>query len=476
MRVDDFDITAELDKVLGQAGLARDQAVRDLVITGADPLLDSTIRLGSAIGIALLAAAVGVAQVHWTRTGTAQRLELDLGQALHRLSPYLGAATRLNGYGANMGSLLGTDGLAPAIWDFYRTRDDRWVIPIACYPRPRDALLDLLGCAHTREHLGAAIAGWTAAELEEAAAARGVPLAMARTHAEFLRHPQGQAVLTEPLVAVERIGDGPPRPLPVGDRPLTGLRCLAYTHIFAGTAAARTLAEHGADVLHVCEPDDFEHDLCWQETAIGLRSARLSLRDDPARRRFAELLRDADVFVHNHRPAKLARLGLSPQECAAAAPGLIYCSVRCYGHTGPWRERGGFDHQAQALVGFSLRDGPRPALPPGRMLNDYLAAYLAAAGVLAALLRRAEDGGSYLVRVSLAGAANWAWDLGATDPAGLTGARVPEPEWLVHQTSLGELRHPAPPVRFSHTPSGWPGAVLVPRGSSRAAWSAKGTR
>lgn len=475
MRRDGFDIITELEKTLGVLGLDQNDSVSELVITGTDPLLDSPIRLGAAIGIPLLAAAVGVAQVHRARTGTRQRVELDLGQAVHRLTPYLGAESTINGYHANMGSLLGLDGLAPAIWDFYRTADDRWVIPIACYPRTRDALLEVLGCAHTREHIGAAIANWTGTDLEEAAAQRGIPLAMARTRPEFSDHPQGQAVLAEPVVAIEKIGDCPPRPLRKGVRPLAGLRCLAYTHIFAGTAAARTLAEHGADVLHVCEPDDFEHDLCWQETAIGLRSARLSLRAGPARERFGELLRSADVFVHNHRPTKLAKLGLNPQDCAAAAPGVIYCSIRCYGHTGPWRERGGFDHQAQAVVGFSLREGDgRPKLPPGRMLNDYPAAYFAAAGVLAALLRRAEEGGSYLVKVSLAGVANWAWDLGEVDPAqraGLPeGGRIPEPEWLVRQTPLGELRHAAPPVRFSHTPSGWVDPVLVPRGSSQPAW------
>lgn len=475
MRGDGFNITTELEKTLDMLGLDWNNSVSELTITGADPLLDSPIRLGAAISVPLLAAAIGVAQVHRVRTGVRQRVELDIGQAVHRLTPYLGAKSTINGYGANMGSLLGTGGLAPAIWDFYRTADDRWVIPIACYPRTRDALLEVLGCAHTREHIGAAIANWTGADLEEAAAQRGIPLAMARPRSEFLSHPQGRAVLAEPVVAIEKIGDSPPRPLPAGARPLDGLRCLAYTHIFAGTAVARTLAEHGADVLHMYEPDDFEHDLCWQETAIGLRSARMSLRDGPARERFEELLRGADVFVHNHRPAKLAKLGLTPADCAAAAPGVIYCSVRCYGHTGPWRERGGFDHQAQALVGFSLREGDgQPKLPPGRMLNDYLAAYFAAAGVLSALLRRAEEGGSYLVKVSLAGVANWAWDLGEVDPerrAALPeGGRLPEPEWLVHQTPLGELRHVAPPVRFSHTPSCWADPVLVPRGSSQPAW------
>ncbi len=81
-------------------------------------------------------------------------------------------------------------------------------------------------------------------------------------------------------MAVERVGDAPPRPLPAGDQPLSGLRSLQFTQLFAGTAAGRVLAEQGADVLHVCEPNAFDHDLCWNETGVGLRSARLALGAD----------------------------------------------------------------------------------------------------------------------------------------------------------------------------------------------------
>ncbi|CAM5603457.1 hypothetical protein SALBM135S_04923 [Streptomyces alboniger] len=214
MNANEFDVIDELDRTLKTLGLSRDEAVSELVVDGRDPLVPSTIRLGSAMGIALLSAAVGAAQIWQASTGRPQRLGLDLGQALHQLTPYLGGGNTLNGYGSNMGSVLGLDGaLAPALWDLYRTADDRWAIPIACYPNTRDTFLDLLGTAHTREHIGAAIAGRISWELEEEAAARGVPLAIVRSREEFLAHPQGKAVLAEPLVSVERVGDAPPRPL-----------------------------------------------------------------------------------------------------------------------------------------------------------------------------------------------------------------------------------------------------------------------
>lgn len=478
MDENEFDLVGELDRTLKTLGLSRDEAVSELAVDGHDPLVPSTIRLGSAMGIALLSAAVGAAQIWRTATGRPQRLGLDLGQALHQLTPYLGGGNTLNGYGSNMGSVLGLDGdLAPALWDLYRTADDRWAIPIACYPNTRDAFLDLLGTAHTREHIGAAIAGRISWDLEEEAAARGVPLAIVRSREEFLAHPQGRAVLSEPLVAVERVGDAPPRPLPAGAQPLSGLRSLQFTHVFAGTAAGRVLAEQGADVLHVCEPNAFDHDLCWNETGVGLRSARLPLNaGGDGRRAFEELLRTADVFVHNHRPSKMARLGLGPEECAEISPGIIHVSVRCYGHSGPWQDRGGFDQHAQALTGvnWSEQQDGRPRLPPGRMLNDYLAAYLAAAGVMSAVLRRAREGGSYQVRVSLAGVANWAWELGTftrqQSQRLLPPAPLPPPRRLTRATPLGDLSLVAPPVSLSETPPAWRGPLLVPRGSSQPRW------
>ncbi|GAA0445794.1 CoA transferase [Streptomyces olivaceiscleroticus] len=474
---DESDVTRELDGTLKAIGLNREPAVRALTVTGCLPYVRSPLRMSVAIGVPLLAAAVGAAEVWHRRTGRAQRLSLHLGQGLHRMTPFLGGGTTLNGYFSSMGSLAGLTGLAPAAWDFYRTADDRWVIPIACYPRTRDALLDLLDCAHTREHIAAAVRRREAAELEEAAAERCVPLAMARTREEFLAHPQGRAVLAEPLVAVERIADGPAVPLPTGPRPLSSLRCLQYTHILAGTATGRTLAEYGADVLHVCEPDSFEHDAVWHESAGGMRSARLDLHERGAGRdAFDGLLREADVFVLNHRPAKARRLGLTAEECAAARPGIIHCSLTAYGHTGPWRDRGGFDQQAQALTGISLREGggAAPGLPPGRILCDYVASYLAAAGIMAATLRRAHEGGSYAVRVSLAGVASWCWELGSWDPELLDrlaeDAAPPAPEWRTSTTPLGEVRYTAPPVRLSETPGGYDDPVLVPRGSSAPRW------
>ncbi len=101
---------------------------------------------------------------------------------------------------------------------------------------------------------------------------------MLRTDAEFRAHPQGQATLAEPLVAIEKIADSEPEPFGPAAWPLTGLRVLQDTKVIAGTVVGRTLAEHRADVLHVNGPNEFEQDVNWNEVGIGMRSAAWTSR------------------------------------------------------------------------------------------------------------------------------------------------------------------------------------------------------
>jgi crotonobetainyl-CoA:carnitine CoA-transferase CaiB-like acyl-CoA transferase len=153
----------------------------------------------------------------------------------------------------------------------------------------------------------------------------------------------------------------------------------------------------------------------------------------------------------------------------------VHVSVTCYGSTGPWAERGGFDMNGSAVSGLMTTEGSEaePKLPVTGLINDYITGYMGAIGAAAALVRRATDGGSWQVTVSLARTAMWCRSLGLVEP-GLAGSSdehsLREPAAYDAPSPLGDVHMLAPPVRFSHTSPSWPDPLLVPRGSSRAQW------
>ena len=137
------------------------------------------------------------------------------------------------------------------------------------------------------------------------------------------------------------------------------------------------------------------------------------------------LVREADVFSQGYRPGTLARRGLSPEDLAQLRPGIVYVSLSAFGRVGPWASRRGFDTVVQTVSGISNRQGELfPGAEPGPQFYpvsaiDYLTGYLMAFGALTALARRVREGGSWLVRISLAQTGRWLVDLGQTPEAEL---------------------------------------------------------
>src|SRR5438477_11130070 len=253
-----------------------------------------------------------------------------------------------------------------------------------------------------------AVAGRYALELEVALIAAGGAGGMVRSMAEWAQHPQAAAIASLPLLEIVKIGDAPPQKLPEGDRPLSGIRVLDLTRVLAGPTCARTLAEHGADVLkitapHIAARDDQEYD-----TGHGKLSARLDLRQPQDFARLKELVREGDVFSQGYRPGTLAARGLAPEPLGALRPGLVYVSLCAFSHVGPWASRRGFDTVVQNVSGITTRQGQVfPGAEPGPQFYpvsaiDYLTGYLMAFGAMVALARRAREGGGWLVRISLA--------------------------------------------------------------------------
>lgn len=304
---------------------------------------------------------------------------------------------------------------------------------------------------------------------------------MVRSMAEWAQHPQSAAVASLPLLEIDKIGDSPPEPLPEGSRPLSGIRVLDLTRVLAGPTCARTLAEHGADVMKVTAEHLPSSEVQEFDTGHGKLSTRLDLRDAQDLATMRHLVSQADVFSQGYRPGTLAHRGLAPEDLAKLRPGIIYVSLSAFGRVGPWADRRGFDTVVQTVSGITDRQGQLlPGAEPGPQFYpvsaiDYLTGYLMAYGALTALARRAREGGSWLVRISLAQIGKWLVDRG----------QVPEPslrdvasdfsadeisQWrAISDVPAGRLTHLAPTVRLSETEPYW-ARPTVPLGYHDPVW------
>jgi crotonobetainyl-CoA:carnitine CoA-transferase CaiB-like acyl-CoA transferase len=383
-------------------------ALRSVSFAGTDPGLPSVYRVGTLASATIAACGLAAADYHRLRTGRRQRVAVELRRAL--------ASFRSERY------LRIDEGPPPALRDpvmgFYATRDDRWIQLHTNFPHHLEGVLNVLGCANGRAAVAEAIRGWDGAALDQTLADAGLCAALIRTPGEWAALEQAQAVAALPLFEIERIGDAPAEPPRRSDaeRPLAGVRVLDLSRIIAGPVAGRALAQHGADVLMINGPHLPNIAPLVIDNGRGKRSARVDLREAAGRDTLQRLARDADVFLQAYRPGALSARGFGPEELARRRPGIVYVSVCAYGHTGPWAGRRGFDSLVQSASGiaFTEREAAgwdEPKHLPCQAL-DHATGYLAAFGAMAALTRRATEGGSWHVRVSLAQTGRWLQSFG----------------------------------------------------------------
>jgi len=456
------------------AGWPADRADTVEITGGADPVLPTPFRITETAAAALAATGLAVSDLWKVRTGRGQEVAVDARQA---------TASLRSGHYMQMDN-------APVsherntIMGVYPAKDGRWSYLHCNFPNHRAAALKVLGVPEDRQAVREAVAQWDALELEEAIiAARGAG-GMVRTMDEWAQHPQAAAIASLPLMEIVKIGDSPPEPLPDGDRPLSGIRVLDLTRVLAGPTCARTLAEHGADVMKITAAHLPNIGYQEYDTGHGKLNAQLDLRQPNDLATLFGLVREADVFSQGYRPGTLGERGLSPEELATLRPGIVYVSLCAFSHVGPWASRRGFDTVVQTVSGITSRQGELfPGKEPGPQFYpvsaiDYLTGYLMAFGAMVALARRAQEGGSWLVRISLAQTGRWLVGRGQVPEAELQD--VPKelaPEelerWSVtSDTPVGRLRHLGPVVRLSETPPRW-ARPTVPLGYHAPVWPAR---
>jgi len=458
------EIIADLGQLVGLPA----RLAETIILAGTEPALPSSFRIGAAAQAAIGAATLAVGEIHARRTGRDPAPSVDMRHAALEF---------------NSGAYLRVAGAEPPdVWDAiagaYQCGAGGWVRLHTNFPHHRDGVLRLLGCANDRNAVASALLGWDAEKFETAATEAGLVVAALRSFAQWDAHPHGMAVAQLPAITLERIGDAPPTPLPsIGHRPLAGIRALDLTRVLAGPVCGRVLAAHGADVLRITAAHVPSLGHAEIDVGRGKLQAQIDLRDDAGRDSLRNLIRGADIFSQGYRPGTLAARGFSPEAVAAVKPGIVYVSLSAYGHVGAWAGKRGFDSLVQTTTGinqaeaeaFGTPDKPRP-LPCQAI--DHASGYLLALGALAGLLRRADEGGSWLVRVSLATTGHWLRGLGRLPD----GFSAPDPSFaevadLMDETDSGfgrltAMRHAG---QIAGAPPYW-ARPAMPLGSSPAVW------
>jgi crotonobetainyl-CoA:carnitine CoA-transferase CaiB-like acyl-CoA transferase len=446
----------------------------EVKITGNDPVYSARFKIGETTANILAGIGVAVTDIHEMKTGRRQKVAIDVRHAAAtcQSSKYLSEPAA----GGGWKPVPATPSMQHmrSITQPWQCKDGRWYLPHFNLPHLHDRVIGVLGCESTAEGVAKAIAQWDSHDLEEAVAAARACGSIVRSNAEWLAHPHGRMLAGKPLVEITKIGESDPIPFPEGDRPLSGIKVLDLTRILAGPIAARTLAENGADVLMVTAehlPQVPEH---VKDTSHGKRSCFLNLNKPDDVATIKRLARNADVFSQGYRPGIMDKHGLTPEALAAERPGIIYLSISCYGHGGPFSDRGGWEQIGQSATGICLDNGDeRPKLLPASAC-DYTTGYNGAYGVLLALAKRAREGGSYHVRVSLCRSGMYIHKQGKVDyqepDMGLSQAEL-DAIMIESEGGHGKLKFLGPVLRMSETRPCWekPSPVL---GANKPEWLA----
>lgn len=240
--------------------------------------------------------------------------------------------------------------------------------------------------------------------------------------------------------------------------PLEGYRVVDLTSMISGPLATMMLADQGADVIKVENPDGGDHTRAANNRRAGFsasflnnnrnkRSLALDLKQPAAREAVLRLAATADVFVQNFRPGVIDRMGLGEAAVRAVRPDIVYVSISGFGETGPYAGKPVYDPLIQAVSGLASvqagSDSERPRLVR-TILPDKLTGVTAAQAITAALLARVRTGEGQHVRLSMLDAVVaflWGSDMGSQT---FVGDEFPQQDAasfidLIYETATGHI-------------------------------------
>ncbi|GBQ20176.1 acyl-CoA transferase [Gluconacetobacter sacchari DSM 12717] len=450
----------------------------EVAIHGQDPIFETPYRVGETMAQIFAACGVAANDLWKMKTGRRQSIDISVSAAASTVKSG-GCTSRREDDGAYT-VIPGSDAMKHmvSLTQPWPTADGKWFLPHTNLPHLERRILDLLKCESTPESISSAIRKWNALELEDAIAEAKACGGMVRTAEEWLAHPQGAYLAERPVVELTKVGENVPQALRPGDMPLSGVRVLDLTRILAGPTCGLSLTEFGADDLMVTAPHLPQVPEFVRDTSHGKRSCFLDFTNHNDAARLVELVREADILIDGYRPARLAAHGFGWEDLKRMRPGLIHVSVNCFGSGGPFGGRAGWDQVAQAVTGMCHTQGlatgaGQPQLTPVYMC-DYAAGRLGSFGAMLALARRAREGGSYRVQVSLCQSAMLFQRQGFVTsydkaPGGMSDAEVREYQVDENGTCYGDLRCLGPVLQMSETPCRW-SRVTPQLGSDTATW------
>ncbi|MHB8567888.1 MAG: CaiB/BaiF CoA transferase family protein [Nitrososphaerales archaeon] len=197
--------------------------------------------------------------------------------------------------------------------------------------------------------------------------------------------------------------------------PLSGVKVLDLSRVMAGPYATMLLADYGADVIKIEEPEKGDETRYWYPPTIegesayylsanrNKRSLTLNMKSKEGLEIFYKLVKDSDVLIQNFRPSVTQRLGIDYDSVSKVNPKIVYCSISGFGQTGPYRDLPGYDLIVFAMGGimsFTGEDG-RPPMRVSVPLADLGAGLWSVTAILAALRYRDLKGTGQHIDVSM---------------------------------------------------------------------------